>query len=193
MHAKNGFQSLPKPILAPSKACQNRGPGRRKYSQEAPQTSQEFPRRPKTRPRAPKRRPRAPKGPPKRRPRDSLTLQKPARRARRPILNAILMGSLVRKAPGPILYGFLARAQSLRHGQNLDLCRSCQCFVRVGVYAWCEPAVAQNPRKIYVLERQNPPGVLPGPSKIESKASQEAGTPARSNDKRSKECKSPPL
>ena len=49
----------------------------------------------------------------------------------------IFVGSSVRKAPEPIVYGFLACAQSSRYAQNLDFCRSCQCFVRLGAHAQC--------------------------------------------------------
>ena len=108
--------------------------GQPRDAQESPRRA---PRAPKRRPRGFKRRPRTSKSPARAAQEGPWPLQNQARRVPRPVFGMIFVGSTVQKAPEPILYGFLACAQSSRYAKNLDFCRSCQCFVRVGAHAQC--------------------------------------------------------
>ena len=146
--AEESMQNIPRSPPQPNPACpktfQNGGPGRPwtpKCTQEAPQTGQEMPKRaqdaPEKHPRSVQEEPRDAQERPRATPESPRTLQNGARQIQRQVFSTILVGSFVRKAPGVILFGLFVCASSLRFVKNLDLCRSCQCFVRVGAFAQC--------------------------------------------------------
>ena len=155
--SQNLLKSRPGAALDAKKAPKRRNrPAKRR-----PRGSKTRPRAPKKRPKGPKRRPRVTKSHPKGAQEGPSTLQNRAWRGRRPVLNTIFVGSSVRKAPGPILYGLLASVQSSRYIKNLDFCRSCQCFVRFGAFVQCSFFLHAKASKNKPLGRPKPSRDLP--------------------------------